>query len=94
MSNIIGERIKTVIVGSWKYQILHNLGFDFQGFSGVRDCVTRTLTNEGVLSFWRGNFASVLRYFPQQALNFAFKDQIQTIFKVKPCESLTYWVKC
>ena len=44
-----------------------------QRFRGVSDCVTRTLTNEGVLSFWRGNFASVVRYFPQQALNFAFK---------------------
>jgi hypothetical protein len=38
-----------------------------------------------VLSFWRGNLASVLRYFPQQALNFAFKDQIQTGFKVEAC---------
>ena len=42
-------------------------------YIGVNDCVTRTLTHEGVSSFWRGNFASVLRYFPQQALNFAFK---------------------
>lgn len=51
-------------------------------YIGVKDCVTRTLTNEGVLSFWRGNFASVLRYFPQQALNFAFKDEIQKKFKI------------
>ena len=29
--------------------------------------------SEGFLAFWRGNFASVIRYFPQQALNFAFK---------------------
>ena len=42
-------------------------------YVGVKDCVVRTLTNEGVSSFWRGNFASVVRYFPQQALNFAFK---------------------
>ena len=42
-------------------------------YRGVKDCVTRTFYNEGVGSFWRGNFASVLRYFPQQALNFAFK---------------------
>jgi hypothetical protein len=35
-----------------------------------------------VLSFWRGNFASVVRYFPQQALNFAFKDEIQRMFKI------------
>ena len=34
------------------------------------------------MAFWRGNFASVIRYFPQQALNFAFKDQIQRAFKI------------
>jgi len=44
-----------------------------RGFSGVGDCVTRVLRNEGILAFWRGNLASVIRYFPQQALNFAFK---------------------
>jgi hypothetical protein len=38
--------------------------------------------NEGALSFWRGNMASVIRYFPQQALNFAFKDEIQRMFKI------------
>ena len=44
-----------------------------RGYSGVRECVTRTYSREGLTSFWRGNFASVIRYFPQQALNFAFK---------------------
>merc|ERR1711934_808046 len=31
--------------------------------------------------FWRGNLANVLRYFPTQALNFAFKDTIKAAFK-------------
>jgi len=53
-----------------------------KSYSGVRDCVARTYAHEGVTSFWRGNFASVIRYFPQQALNFAFKDEIQKMFKV------------
>jgi len=52
-------------------------------YRGIKDVVTRTLTNEGVLSFWRGNLASVIRYFPQQALNFAFKDEIQKTFRIK-----------
>jgi solute carrier family 25 (adenine nucleotide translocator) protein 4/5/6/31 len=50
-------------------------------YSGVMDCVQRTLKNEGVIPFWRGNMANVLRYFPTQALNFAFKDQIKSVFK-------------
>jgi solute carrier family 25 (adenine nucleotide translocator) protein 4/5/6/31 len=32
------------------------------------------VTEEGATALWRGNFANVLRYFPTQALNFAFKD--------------------
>jgi len=53
-----------------------------RAYSGVRECVVRTYSREGLTSFWRGNFASVIRYFPQQALNFAFKDEIQKSFKV------------
>jgi solute carrier family 25 (adenine nucleotide translocator) protein 4/5/6/31 len=49
-------------------------------YSGVVDCVKRTMASEGVIPFWRGNLANVLRYFPTQALNFAFKDQIKAIF--------------
>jgi len=50
-------------------------------YSGVVDCVGRTFKSEGVLPFWRGNLANVLRYFPTQALNFAFKDTIKSMFK-------------
>ena len=59
-----------------------------QGYSGVKECVSRTFRHEGVLSFWRGNFASVIRYFPQQALNFAFKDQVPTIKCVKKLKNM------
>merc|ERR1711953_1123535 len=50
-------------------------------YTGVMDCVKRTLASEGVIPFWRGNLANVLRYFPTQALNFAFKDTIKAAFK-------------
>jgi len=33
-----------------------------------------------MLAFWRGNLANVIRYFPTQALNFAFKDTYKKIF--------------
>lgn len=51
-------------------------------YKGVVDCVQKTLRTEGVIPFWRGNLANVLRYFPTQALNFAFKDTIKATFKV------------
>merc|ERR1719433_782008 len=50
-------------------------------YTGVIDCSTRILKTEGVLPFWRGNLANCLRYFPTQALNFAFKDKIKALFK-------------
>jgi len=51
-------------------------------YSGVVDCFKRTISQEGVGPLWRGNLANCLRYFPTQALNFAFKDKIKQQFKV------------
>ncbi|CAH8617687.1 unnamed protein product [Heterobilharzia americana] len=50
-------------------------------YSGVIDCTMRTFRSEGILPFWRGNFPNCLRYFPTQALNFAFKDKVKSAFK-------------
>jgi solute carrier family 25 (adenine nucleotide translocator) protein 4/5/6/31 len=51
-------------------------------YTGVVDCTKRTLSEEGIAPFWRGNLANVIRYFPTQALNFAFKGQIKSMFAV------------
>lgn len=45
----------------------------------------------GLLPFWRGNLANCIRYFPTQALNFAFKDTIKRTFNPKKTDS--YGVK-
>jgi len=50
-------------------------------YGGVVDCTMRTAKTEGITSFWRGNLANVIRYFPTQALNFAFKDTVKSMFK-------------
>jgi len=50
-------------------------------YKGVIDCTVRTFKTEGIVPFWRGNLANCIRYFPTQALNFAFKDKIKAIFK-------------
>lgn len=44
------------------------------------DAFVRIPKETGFLSFWRGNLANVIRYFPTQALNFAFKDKFKTLF--------------
>ncbi|GJE85690.1 mitochondrial carrier [Phanerochaete sordida] len=61
-------------------------------YSGIIDCFSRTYQNEGMLSFWRGNGTNVLRYFPTQALNFAFKDAYKEMFNFKKADNFSLWV--
>jgi len=49
-------------------------------YNGIGDCFKRVVNEQGVGALWRGNMANVIRYFPTQALNFAFKDFYKTIF--------------
>jgi len=49
-------------------------------YKGVADCFGRVIKEEGVAQLWRGNLANVLRYFPTQALNLAFKEKIKEMF--------------
>jgi solute carrier family 25 (adenine nucleotide translocator) protein 4/5/6/31 len=59
-------------------------------YNGIVDCFSRTAKNEGVMSLWRGNTANVIRYFPTQALNFAFRDTYKAMFAFKK-ERDGYW---
>jgi len=52
-------------------------------YNGIGDCFKRTAAQEGVVSLWRGNTANVIRYFPTQALNFAFRDTYKSMFAYK-----------
>lgn len=52
-------------------------------YKGIGDCFKRTMADEGALALWRGNTANVIRYFPTQALNFAFKDKFKKLFGFK-----------
>ena len=52
-------------------------------YDGIIECFKRTTATEGVVSLWRGNTANVIRYFPTQALNFAFRDTYKSMFNFK-----------
>ncbi|KAM7497206.1 hypothetical protein LguiA_021620 [Lonicera macranthoides] len=52
-------------------------------YKGIGECFSRTIKEEGFVSLWRGNTANVIRYFPTQALNFAFKDYFKRLFNFK-----------
>lgn len=43
-------------------------------YKGIIDCFVRVCKEQGPITLWRGNLVNVIRYFPTQALNFAFKD--------------------
>ncbi|RAL45863.1 hypothetical protein DM860_006017 [Cuscuta australis] len=59
-------------------------------YKGIGDCFGRTVKDEGIMSLWRGNTANVIRYFPTQALNFAFKDYFKRLFNFKKDKD-GYW---
>ena len=52
-------------------------------YGGIGECFSRTIKDEGFVSLWRGNTANVIRYFPTQALNFAFRDTYKSMFAFK-----------
>jgi len=61
-----------------------------QPYKGIGDCFARVMKEEGTSSLWRGNTANVIRYFPTQALNFAFKDHFKRMFGFKKDKD-GYW---
>uniref|UniRef100_A0A8D0C322 ADP/ATP translocase n=1 Tax=Salvator merianae TaxID=96440 RepID=A0A8D0C322_SALMN len=60
-------------------------------YKGMIDCFVRIPQEQGFLSFWRGNLANVIRYFPTQALNFAFKDKYKQIFMSGVDKDKQFW---
>jgi solute carrier family 25 (mitochondrial adenine nucleotide translocator), member 4/5/6/31 len=53
---------------------------EIKRYTGIVDCFRRVSSEQGIKAFWRGNFTNVIRYFPTQAFNFAFKDTFKTMF--------------
>merc|ERR1712216_162162 len=49
-------------------------------YTGIGNCFTRIHSEQGMGAFWRGNGTNIIRYFPTQAFNLAFKDTIKSMF--------------
>lgn len=82
-----------LILFSFKYLyfLIANIFFINRRFSGMVDCFIRIPKEQGVLSYWRGNLANVIRYFPTQALNFAFKDVYKQVFLGGVDKKTQFW---
>ncbi len=59
--------------------------------TGIIDAFVRIPKEQGFISLWRGNLANVIRYFPTQALNFAFKDKFKQIFLNNVDKKTQFW---
>jgi len=57
-------------------------------YTGMSDCFVRVAKEEGFWALWRGNWANVVRYFPTQAFNFAFKDAYQKKYLIHSISTL------
>lgn len=62
-----------------------------QRYKGMVDCFVRIPKEQGVAAYWRGNMANVIRYFPTQALNFAFKDKYKQVFLGGVDKNTQFW---
>lgn len=81
------ERVKLLL------QVQHaskQIAVDKQ-YKGIIDCFVRIPKEQGFFSLWRGNLANVIRYFPTQALNFAFKDVYKKTFLDGVDKNTQFW---
>jgi len=60
-------------------------------YKGIVDAFVRIPQEQGMMAYWRGNLANVIRYFPTQALNFAFKDVYKQIFMSGVDKKTQFW---
>ncbi|KAJ1428368.1 mitochondrial carrier domain-containing protein [Ochromonadaceae sp. CCMP2298] len=72
------ERVKLIIQTQDANPRIHS--GEVARYTGIVNCFTRVYSEQGLGAFWRGNFTNVIRYFPTQAFNFAFKDSIKALF--------------
>mmetsp|Transcript_19856 Transcript_19856/g.45279 ORF Transcript_19856/g.45279 Transcript_19856/m.45279 type:complete len:154 (-) Transcript_19856:179-640(-) len=76
------ERVKILLqVGS--------LNAEGEKYKGMVDALFKVPKEQGVVALWRGNLSNCLRYFPTQAMNFAFKERYQKLF-VRPREEVGF----
>lgn len=94
ISKTIASPIEVVKLRVQNQQEMIKQGTLDRPYAGIVDCFKRTVTEdeEGLRALWKGNFVNVMRYFPTQALNFAFKDYFKKTFgRDKKRDGYTKW---
>jgi len=83
------ERVKLIIQTQDSNPLIRS--GEVKRYTGIGDCFARITKEQGFGAFWRGNFTNVIRYFPTQAFNFAFKDTIKAMFP-KYSSKTEFWM--
>lgn len=81
------ERVKLILQTQ---DVSSQIGKEHLRYKGIADAFVRIPREQGFSSFWRGNTANIIRYFPTQALNFAFKDKYKKLF-VRHSPKQDFW---
>ncbi|VDO62312.1 unnamed protein product [Heligmosomoides polygyrus] len=81
------ERVKLLLQVQYSHQNIaaHNR------YKGILDAFVRVPKEQGFFSLWRGNLTNVMRYFPTQALNFAFNDLYKSFMLAKVDRNQNFW---
>jgi solute carrier family 25 (mitochondrial adenine nucleotide translocator), member 4/5/6/31 len=99
MGGVSAAVSKTMVAPIERVKMLLQVQDNIKGMSeankykGIGDCFSRVNSEQGFASFWRGNMANVVRYFPTQALNFACKDFYkQYLCPYKPSDGMKFFL--
>lgn len=79
------ERVKLLLQNQG--EMMRREGGLSKPYAGIGDCAGRVFREEGVLAFWRGNQANVIRYFPTQvilSIHSRFFQQLVKFFRSCP----------
>lgn len=90
LSSIAAAPLKRVKLLMQNEEVLIKAGRLLEPYQGIRDCFGRTVKDEGFLSLWRGNSASLLRFFPHQVQYSIFKRRFKKMFYLEHEED-SYW---
>jgi len=80
------ERVKLIIQNQKVIEVVNIK------YKGMIDCFSQLIKKEGIISLWRGNVINLMRYFPTQAFNFAFKDTFKKLFSNNPIKNFNKFV--
>uniref|UniRef100_A0A914WLS4 ADP/ATP translocase n=1 Tax=Plectus sambesii TaxID=2011161 RepID=A0A914WLS4_9BILA len=67
------DRVKLVLQ-------LQDASGSVQKCKGIIDCCFRISTEQGLVSFWRGNLVNVMKSFPQTGFSLALRDKYRSLF--------------